>query len=80
MNKILIVDVSESDRRLMSGLLVKSGSEPIQVESMEAAKDEVAKLHQVRLSLQIRNYLMDRQFVAALTFLFCRCRNLAIYM
>lgn len=44
MNKILIVDVSESDRRLMSGLLVKSGYEPIQVESMEAAKDEVAKL------------------------------------
>ena len=80
MNKILIVDVSESDRRLMSGLLVKSGYEPIQVESMEAAKYEVAKLHQVRLSLQIRNCLMDRQFVAALPFLFCRCRNLAIYM
>lgn len=44
MNKILIVDVSESDRRLMSGLLVKSGYEPIQIESMEAAKEEVAKL------------------------------------
>jgi len=25
MNKVLIVDTSESDRRLMSGLLVKSG-------------------------------------------------------
>ena len=44
MNKILIVDASESDRRLMAGLLVKSGYEPIAVETMEAAKDEVAKL------------------------------------
>ena len=44
MNKILIVDASESDRRLMSGLLVKSGYEPIAVETLEAAKDEVAKL------------------------------------
>lgn len=44
MNKILIVDASESDRRLMAGLLVKSGYEPIAVETMEAAKDEVEKL------------------------------------
>ena len=44
MNKVLIVDTSESDRRLMSGLLVKHGYEPIAVESMEAAKEEVAKL------------------------------------
>lgn len=44
MNKILIVDASDSDRRLMSGLLVKSGYEPIAAETMEAAKDEVAKL------------------------------------
>ena len=44
MNKVLIVDASESDRRLMSGLLVKSGYEPIAVEAMEAVKDEVAKL------------------------------------
>ena len=44
MNKVLIVDTSESDRRLMSGLLVKSGYEPIAVETMEAAKEEVAKL------------------------------------
>ena len=44
MNKILIVDASESDRRLMAGLLVKSGNEPITVETMEAAKDEVEKL------------------------------------
>ena len=44
MNKVLIVDASESDRRLMAGLLVKSGYEPIAVETIEAAKDEVAKL------------------------------------
>lgn len=44
MNKVLIVDASESDRRLMSNLLVKSGYEPSAVESMEAAKEEVAKL------------------------------------
>ena len=44
MNKILIVDASESDRRLMSGLLTRTGYEPIDVGSMEAAKEEVAKL------------------------------------
>lgn len=44
MNKVLIVDTSDSDRRLMSSLLVKPGYEPIAVESMEAAKEEVAKL------------------------------------
>ena len=44
MNKILIVDASESDRRLMSSLLTRAGYEPIAVESMEAAKEAVAKL------------------------------------
>lgn len=44
MNKILIVDASEFDRRLMSGLLVKHGYEPIDIGSMEAAKDEMVKL------------------------------------
>ena len=44
MNKVLIVEASESDRRLMSGLLVKHGYEPIAVVTMEAAKDEVEKL------------------------------------
>jgi len=39
MNKILIADASESDRRMMSVLLVKSGYEPIVVETLEAAKD-----------------------------------------
>ena len=44
MNKILIVEASDSDRRLMVGLLTRAGYEPIAVETMEAAKDEVAKL------------------------------------
>lgn len=44
MNKILIVEASESDRRLMSGLLMRAGYEPIAVDKMEAAKVEVAKL------------------------------------
>ena len=41
MNRVLIVDASESDRRLMSGLLTPTVCESIQVESMEAAKVEV---------------------------------------
>lgn len=44
MNKVLIVDASESDRRLMSGLLVKHGYESIVVDNMDAAKEAVAKL------------------------------------
>ena len=44
MNKVLVVDTFESDRRLMSGLLIKSGYEPIAVDSMEATKEGVAKL------------------------------------
>ena len=44
MYKVIIVDTSESDRRLMSGLLTRAGYEPIAVDKMEAAKDEVAKL------------------------------------
>lgn len=44
MNKVLIVDASESDRRLMSSLLTRAGYEPITVDTMEATKSEVAKL------------------------------------
>ena len=44
MNRVLIVDASDSDRRLMSGLLVKHGYDPIAVENMEAAKEAVAQL------------------------------------
>lgn len=44
MNKVLIVSASDSDRRLMSGLLTRAGYEPISAENMEAAKSETAKL------------------------------------
>ena len=44
MKKILIVEASDSDCRLMSGLLTRSGYEPIVAEDMEAAKQEVTKL------------------------------------
>ena len=44
MNKVIIVDASDSDCRLMSGLLTRAGYEPGIVEEMEAAKQEVAKL------------------------------------
>lgn len=44
MNKVIIVDASESDRRLMTGLLSRAGYESIAVDKMEAAKNEVAKL------------------------------------
>ncbi len=44
MNKVLIVSASDSDRRLMSGLLTRAGYEPISAENMEAAKGDAAKL------------------------------------
>ena len=44
MNKVMIVDASESDSRLMSVLLVKHGYEPIAVDNIEAAKEEAKKL------------------------------------
>lgn len=44
MNKVLIVDASDSNRRLMSSLLMRAGYEPINVGSTEATKEEVAKL------------------------------------
>ena len=44
MNKILIVDASASDSRVMSSLLVRAGYDPIGVESIEAGKVEAAKL------------------------------------
>lgn len=44
MNKILIVEASGSDCRLMSGLFTRTGYEPIIAEDMEAAKHEVTKL------------------------------------
>lgn len=44
MNKILIVDASASDCRVMSSLLSKAGYDPISVDSIEAGKIEAAKL------------------------------------
>ena len=45
MNKVIIADASDSDCRLMSGLLTRAGYEPIAVGEMEAAKQEVTKLN-----------------------------------
>lgn len=44
MNKILIVDASASDNRVMSGLLTKAGYDPVVAESIEAGKKEAAEL------------------------------------
>ena len=44
MNKVLIVDNSESDRRLISCLLSKSAYESIAVDALEDAKSDMMKL------------------------------------
>ncbi|MCM1141319.1 MAG: hypothetical protein NC453_22350, partial [Muribaculum sp.] len=44
MNTILIVDASASDSRIMSGLLIRAGYNPVFVDSIEAGKVEAAKL------------------------------------
>lgn len=44
MNKVLIVDASSSDCRIMAGLLTKSGYDLITAEDFDAAKEEVVKL------------------------------------
>ena len=44
MEKVLIVDASSSDCRIMAGLLTKAGYDPIKVEDFDAAKEAVAKL------------------------------------
>lgn len=44
MNKVLIVDASSSDSRIMAGLLSKGGYDPITAEDFDAAKEAVAKL------------------------------------
>lgn len=44
MNKVLIVDASSSDCRIMAGLLTKAGYDPITAEDFDAAKEAVAKL------------------------------------
>lgn len=44
MNKVLIVDASSSDPRIMAALLTKAGYDPLAVEDFDAAKEAVAKL------------------------------------
>lgn len=44
MNKILIVDASASDNRVMSGFLTKAGYDPVVAESIEAGKQMAAEL------------------------------------
>jgi len=44
MNKVLIIDGSESDGRIMSGLLTRAGYDPVVAESIEDGKVEAAKL------------------------------------
>ena len=40
----LIVDASDSDRRLMSNILLRSGYEPLVVGTLDATKEQIAKL------------------------------------
>lgn len=44
MNKVLIIDASESDGRIMAGLLTRAGYDPVCTESIEPGKVEAAKL------------------------------------
>ena len=44
MNRVLLVDASSSDHRIMAGLLMKAGYDPITAEDFDAAKEAVAKL------------------------------------
>lgn len=44
MNKVLLVDASSSDCRIMAGLLTKAGNEPIMAEDFDVAKDAVENL------------------------------------
>lgn len=44
MNKVLIIDASETDGRIMSGLLTRAGYDPVVVESIKAGEVEAAKL------------------------------------
>lgn len=44
MNKVLIIDASGSDNRVMANLLMKAGYDPVVTEGIEAGKVEAAKL------------------------------------
>lgn len=44
MNRILIIDASSSDGRIMAGFLTKAGYDPVVSEDIDAAKEKVAEL------------------------------------
>ena len=44
MNKVLIVDASASDGRIMAGLLIRAGYDPVVTDCIEVGKVEAAKL------------------------------------
>ncbi len=44
MNKVLIADASASDGRIMAGLLIRAGYDPVVTDCIEAGKVEAAKL------------------------------------
>lgn len=44
MNKVLIVDASASDGRIMTGLLARADYDPVITDCIEAGKAEAAKL------------------------------------
>lgn len=44
MNRVLIVDASSSDLRIMAGLLTKAGYDPVTAEDFDAAKEKVTEL------------------------------------
>lgn len=44
MNKVLIVEASDSECRLITSLPTNNGNESIAIDEMEAAKGEVVKL------------------------------------
>ncbi len=44
MNKVLILDASPSESRIMFGLLTRAGYDPVEKGSVEAGKVEAAKL------------------------------------
>lgn len=61
MNKILIVDASATNNRVLSGLLMRNGYDPIVVDSMEDGKEEVAKLPRERSLSRHQNSVVGPQ-------------------
>lgn len=44
MNKVLIIDASETDGRIMSRLLIRAGYDPVKADNIETGRIEAAKL------------------------------------